>query len=320
MQLTRRDFLTSPAQLGLASVFAASLIPGCVPQKEADRLPDWVWGRRGLSDGRFIRPRALVVSPQDELYVVDKSGRIQVFNIDGEFLRGWHTPEFKNGKPTGLGWSQDGKLMVADTHYFQVLFFQPDGVLDHSRTIGGLQGDEPGQFHFVTDVVQDQRGHYFVGQYGQIDQIQEFDTDRNFVRRWGSQGRQLGEFSRPQALAIDDQGLLWVADACNHRMQVFDVLGLEPKLAFHWGSAGGNPGELKYPYGIDFDVDGTLLVAEWGNHRIQRFTRSGETQGCWGQPGSDAGQFHQPWALALDSHRNLHVLDTENNRIQRYTL
>ena len=283
-------------------------------------MPDLVWGRRGLSEGRLMKPRALTVSPTDEIYIVDLTGRIQVFDREGNYLRGWRTPEIKQGKPTGLGWSRDNRLIVADTHYFRVLFYTPEGQLEEARTIGGEHGDEPGQFHFVTDALEAANGHFFVGQYGQIDRIQEFYPDGTLRRIWGSQGSQPGEFSRPQCLLLDDGQLLWVADACNHRLQIFDLSGDEPQLVDIWGTPGSEVGQLQYPYGVVFDTDGTLLIAEYGNHRIQRFSRNGEPLEVFGQSGTEVGEFNSPWGLILDSKRNLHVLDTLNHRVQRYSL
>ncbi len=294
---------------------------GCIGTGFGHRHPDLVWGRRGLSNGRLLKPRAIAISPQDELYIVDMTGRIQVFTPDGAFLRGWRTPEIKQGKPTGLAWSADGQhLLVADTHYFRMLAYLPDGTLVESMTIGGEHGDAPGQFHFVTDVAQDDRYHYFIGQYGQIDQVQEFDAQGNFVRRWGNQGSRPGEFSRPQSLVVDSQGNLWVADACNHRIQVFDTSGDPPELVACWGVPGNRPGQLQYPYGIVFDHDETLLVVEYGNHRVQRFDRQGRSLEAWGGPGKAHGQFQSPWALGIDSQRRLHVLDSMNHRVQRFPL
>ncbi len=320
--ISRRQFVgTATAHLGAAAMLGLSTA-GCAPQIGATRMPDLVWGRRGLSDGRLMEPRAMTIDASDRLYVVDKTGRIQVFDADGNYLRGWRTPAIKHGKPTGLGFGIDGSLLVADTHYFRVLFYSPDGVRDEARTIGGEHGDGPGQFHFVTDVVQDARGHFFVGQYGQIDRIQEFDPDGVFLRSWGSQGSKPGDFSRPQGLLIDQEGLLWVADACNHRIQIFDVQDsvASPKLVDIWGSPGAAVGQIQYPYGFVFDVDGTLLIAEYGNHRVQRFTRQGKSLETWGTVGTEAGSFMKPWALCVDSKRNLHVLDTLNHRMQRFDL
>lgn len=311
-KLCRRSFLT------IATSACALAQSGCVPQSTSAGEPELVWGRRGLSDGRLMKPRAMVIDPSDTLYIVDMTGRIQCFDVDGNFLRGWRTPEIKQGKPTGLAWSNDGQLLVADTHYFRMLVYSPNGELIEQRTIGGEHGDEPGQFHFVTDVVQAANQNYFIGQYGQIDRIQEFDPKGNFIRMWGSQGSEPVQFSRPQGLMVDQQGLLWVADACNHRIQVFDTQASVPELVKCWGEFGAAPGQLKYPYGFVFDKDDTLLIAEYGNHRVQRFSRDGEPLGILGGLGDAPGQFLSPWALGLDSTGKLHVLDTMNHRVQRF--
>lgn len=317
---SRRDFLQ---QLSLGGLSLAGLsMAGCVPNNQQDnRKPSLVWSQKGLSDGRLMKPRAITVDATDQVYVVDMTGRIQVFDHDGKFLRGWRTPMIEHGKPVGMQTTRDGKmLIVADTHYFRILWYTLDGTLDESKTIGGINGDEPGQFHFVTDVVQTKDNHLLAGQYGQADRIQEFDPDGKFVRRFGTQGRAHGEFSRPQSLLIDDDGLLWIADACNHRIQVYDLQPTEPKLEKIFGSAGSEPGQLQYPYGIEFDFDGTLLVVEYGNHRVQRFSRDGESLEIWGTPGKEKGQFISPWDLAIDSKRRLHVLDSLSHRVQSFQL
>ncbi|MBX3421595.1 MAG: hypothetical protein KF752_08575 [Pirellulaceae bacterium] len=308
---SRRHFLGWMASAGLA---------GCVPQSVAPHEPDLVWGRLGISAGRFQKARAITLSAAGELYIVDKLGRIQVFDLDGIYRREWNTPQIAQGKPTGLGWSHNNHLMVADTHYFRVLFYSPEGELNQSRTIGGQNGNAPGQFQFVTDVVQDLRGHILVGQYGLVDRIQEFDPAGQFVRMWGSQGNLPGQFSRPQCLVIDSDGLLWIADACNHRIQIFDLSRPEPELLDMWGQVGDQPGELHTPYGLAFDTDATVLVCEYGNHRIQRFTKSGQPLEIWGGYGKEPGKLLHPWGLVVDNSRRMHVLDTENFRVQRFVL
>ena len=63
---------------------------------------------------------------KDRLYIADKTGRIQVFDRDGNFIRSWRIPEVYSGKPVGLSISHDGLLIVCDTHYFRLLFYTPD--------------------------------------------------------------------------------------------------------------------------------------------------------------------------------------------------
>ena len=65
---------------------------------ENDRIqvfsPDgsWLrqWGGHGYAPGEFLRPRALAMDDDDQLYVADSCNhRIQVFDTDGKLLRVW---------------------------------------------------------------------------------------------------------------------------------------------------------------------------------------------------------------------------------------
>ena len=173
------------------------------------------------------------------------TARIQVFDADGNFIRGWQTPEHANGRPTGLTISTiDGNLLVADTHYYRVLTYTPTGELLTNRTLGGTMGQGPGEFGFVTDVVRDAAGNYYVSEYGEFDRMQKFSPDGKFILQWGGHGSDPGQFMRPQHLELDADGLLWVADSCNHRIQVFDSRG---KLVKMWGTQGSEPGQIVLP-------------------------------------------------------------------------
>lgn len=296
----------------LAAGLLAVVFVGCSQPTDSIGEFEKVWGRRGISDGRFQKPRAMAIDAHDQIYVVDMSARIQVFDTDGNFLRAWQTPEHAMGKPVGLGIGNDGQVLVADTHYHRVLIYSPTGQL--LQTIGGATGQEPGQFGLVTDVVQDREGNYYVGEYGEYDRIQKFSSDGRFLLQWGGHGSEPGQLMRPQGMAIDPQGQIFVADACNHRIQVFDGQG---KVLRVWGGQGSGLGELYYPYGVQLAPDGTVYVAEFGNHRVQKFTSDGRSLGCWGVHGRQEGQLHAPWGLVRDSRGRIHVLDSNNHRVQR---
>ena len=281
---------------------------------------DKVWGSRGIFDGQFQKPRAIAIDDRDQLYIVDMTGRIQVFDPDGQHLRSWRTPEIKHGKPSGLSFDNEGNLLVADTHYYRVLFYEDHGKQLVRRTIGGEHGSQPGQFSFVTDAVQDSHGNYYIAQYHEHDRIQKYSRDGKFLFKWGRQGSRPGEFNRPQNLAIDDKDRLWIADSCNHRVQVFDATGKGAKLITQWGKAGRELGQLKYPYDILLDGEGHVYLCEFGNHRVQKFTLDGTWVGSWGKAGRGDGELHNPWAFCRDSRGRLHVLDSMNHRVQRVYL
>jgi sugar lactone lactonase YvrE len=318
--MTRRSFLRRSSCV-LASGLVTSA--GCIGDVDSvgGVKPDLIWGRRGLSDGRLLKPRAIAIDAEDQLYLVDTTGRLQVFDVDGNFLRGWKMPLTEFGRPTGLSIDSEQRLLVADTHYFRMLVFSREGHEMAASQIGGISGKEPGQFAFVTDAVRDRSGNYYIGEYGDSDRIQRFDPSGKFIDSWGGTGRETGKFVRPQSLVLSaDETELWVADACNHRIQVFDLLRSPVELKRVWGVEGGDPGQLYYPYDLVIASDQTIYVCEYGNQRVQQFSPDGQPLRILGAPGHGEGQFYQPWGLVLDSQQRLHVLDSNNHRVQRFTL
>jgi DNA-binding beta-propeller fold protein YncE len=279
-----------------------------------------IWGRQGASDGRFLKPRAMAIDGLDRVYVVDMTARIQVFSRDGQFHNVWKTPAYQLGKPSGLTVDVDGNLLVADTHYHRVLTYTPQGdLLDH-RTLGGRAGSGPGELGFVTDMVRDEHGNLYVAEYGEHDRIQKFSRDGQFLLQWGSHGTGHMQFRRPQNLAIDHSNQVWVVDACNHRIQVFDATGKHVRLVSIWGEMGSEPGQLRFPYDLALDHSGHAYICEFGNHRVQKFDLNGKFIATWGRPGRKPGELYNPWSLAFDSRGELHVLDTGNHRVQRIRL
>ncbi len=304
-------------------------VSGCIGGPVSAAEPDLVWGRRGLSDGRFLKPRAMTIDRNDRLFIVDTTGRIQVFSPDGEFLYKWSMPETANGRPTGLTvdhWQvasdldTDSRLLVADTHYHRLTVFDLAGNMLLEERIGGKAGFGPGEFAFVTDAVRDSAGNFYVGEYGDSDRIQKFDPEGNFMTQWGGTGNAPGLFVRPQSLVMDADDILWIADACNHRIQVYDCKPAQPTPIDIWGRLGHDPGQLYFPYDLTLCGDGSLLVCEYGNQRLQRFTPDGQFLASWGGPGHAPGQLYQPWGVVLDSQSRVHVLDSNNHRVQRLAM
>ena len=296
----------------LAGLVMASI--GCDGWTMGSGRLERVWGRRGITPGRLQKPRAMAIDAEDQLYIVDITARIQVFDRDGNYLRGWKTPAYENGRPTGLTVNQQGQLLVADSHYYRILTYTRAGQQIEAETIAGPKGHGPGEFSLVADAVQDSQGNYYIAEYGGNDRIQKFSADRQYLLQWGEHGSAPGQFQRPQNLAVDEQDRIWVADACNHRIQVFDTEG---ELQFYWGEPGDAPGQLYYPYDLVLDDQNHVFICEYGNHRVQKFTRDGKSLGCWGSSGRSEGHLFNPWALVRDSRGTLHVLDTNNHRVQR---
>jgi len=269
----------------------------------------WIGGK-GQEDGRFAYPRAMVTTPEGTLYVADKTGRIQKFDAEGKLLALVRTPGIVQGKPTGLGIDHEGKLLVADTHYCRVLRYSTDLVLERWY---GAPGRDPGRFMMITSAQSSGDGklHYTTDFGDDVARVQVFRPDGTFVKGWGTFGDGELQFKRPMNLALDEErSRVYVADAANHRIGVFDTEGV---FVAHIGSQGREPGQLQYPYDVKIGQDGRVWVAEFGNQRISVFEADGAYVGAWGAPGRGVGGLNRPWAVALGPKGRVWALDSNGD-------
>jgi len=153
----------------------------------------------------------------------------------------------------------------------------------------------------------------------------------------------------PEALAVDNEGNLFVADTLMHRVVMFKppffngmdasvVLGQDGwyKDQANHGASTDSKG-LNNPRGLALDKDGNLYVADDYNQRVLRFKRSTgaalpftnfqAADVVIGQSGSftsatignGASQFNFPKGIAFDASQNLLVADFYNNRVQKFS-
>jgi len=269
-------------------------------------------GCRGTAPGQFNKPRSLMVDRQDNLYVVDITGRVQKFAPDGTWLLSWQMPETDLGKPKGMGIDKDGHVIVVEPHYSRINHFTSEGVLVRQW---GQRGTNAGQLAFPRAVAVNRAGEIFVSEYGHVDRVQRFSADGSrLLGVIGRYGYEPGLFNRPEGLGIDRVGRVYVADSCNHRIQVF---GPDGSFLRSYGGPGRNKGQMSYPYDVCVDAFGNQFVCEFGNGRIQVFDSEFRPVEVIGGPGRAQGQFANPWSVALDSVGNLYVADAGNDRVQK---
>lgn len=190
--------------------------------------------------------------------------------------------------PRAVAVGQDGTRYIADSGNHRIVVLGPDGV--SVRTLGSFCELSTGN--------------------GCV------DPDGAGVLEAGD-----GQFNEPWGVAVDSQGLVYVADTWNGRIHVFDGDG---NFVRKWGYFNGTNGELGDPYalfgprGIAVDGQGNLLVADTGNKRILQFTPEGQLVNQVGGGGVILGRFEEPTDVAVDpTDGSVYVADAWNQRIQK---
>ncbi len=85
---------------------------------------------------------------------------------------------------------------------------------------------------------------------------------------FGKAGDGVGYFARPKGVAVDADGHIWVADAAQNRIQIFDRDG---HVLAYFGVAGPNPGQFGLPVGLAIDKNNRAVVSEQLKGRVQIF-------------------------------------------------
>ena len=105
-------------------------------------------------------------------------------------------------------------------------------------------------------------------------------------------------FDRPMGVTVGLRNRIYVTDAGNNRVCVFDPAG---RFLFAFGelgiakpAAGGSstyqPGRLNFPLGIDTDEDGNVYVASFGNDSIEVFDAQGKPLRRFPDPSARVGR------------------------------
>ena len=283
-------------------------LAGCGADKQSDVL---TWGSRGAIAGRFAAPRAIGVN-DGFVYVIDRTGRVQKFTEQGEFVLEWLLDNPDKGTPTGIGFDLDGNLWIPDTHQNRILNYSTEGEKLFSF---GEYGLEPGRFIYPTDIAVAPNGNLYISEYGRNGRVQVFTPQGEFLFSWGSFGSGPDQFNRPMAILLAPDNSLYIADSVNHRIKVYDLQGNRLR---NFGREGNAPGEFLFPYDLAIGDDGDLIVCEWGNHRIQQVTTEGNPVNIWGGLGASPGLLAEPWGVAEHTGR-IFVADTKNHRIQVFS-
>ncbi len=135
--------------------------------------------------------------------------------------------------------------------------------------------------------------------------------------RFGQSGANEGQFNHPSAVAISDEGILFVVDSGNNRIQLFDLKGNFLKSV---GGFGFEADQFDFPTDIWVKSLLNIYVSDYNNQRIQRYDRQMNfiaqftSNPNWPQE----FQFGQVLSCAVNSQNDMFVLDHLENKIVKF--
>lgn len=266
-------------------------------------------GRPGTGDGEFRDPRGIAVSDHG-VAVFDRTGRLQIFGLDGHWLRTLTVVpgDVRRGLPTGVAWLPDGNLVVAHTHQSRMVVLSPNGT--ELRTFGEY-GSRPGQFLYPQRVAFGSGGTWIVSEYGfsQTNRVQVVRPDGTVVRVLGSGAPDDGGLGRPMGAVELPDGRILVADLFAGLV----LYGPDGRPAGQFGPA-LPAGSL--PRGVALADDGDVYVVDGGRHELRRHAPDGTLRGVAGTEGPPPLGLREPWDVAWHAGR-VYVADMGNHRVAR---
>ena len=194
----------------------------------------WVTDHRGRQtiklsrDGRLVlttrcassendllcSPFGITFSPEGLVYICDGGNhRVMVHDEEGTFLFAFGSqgsgPGCFNG-PRHVAFGSDGLVYVTDAFNNRVCVWTKQCTfVRHFKTV------HPPYFAAATS-----DNHLLVTSYVS-DAVMVYTLDGDLVHQLGERGKDEGEFRHPEGICIDDDGLVYVADCNNSRIQVF---------------------------------------------------------------------------------------------------
>ena len=216
-------------------------------------------------------------------------------------------------RPWGLAVDKKEQLVVVEQGSHCITVYDKEGKKVRSF---GSEGTKKGQFTSPHGVAVTNDGHILVTDKHRL---QKLTTEGRCKMSFGSSETGSGEqqLSTPIGIAVHPTvGQVYVADNCNHRVQ---VLSGNFTYSHTIGGKGTAPGRLSNAYDVAFDGVGNVYVANFTNNCIDVFTSDGTHLRRFGSKGSGDGQLNHPSSIAIDAHNMVYVAERDNHRISVFT-
>jgi uncharacterized protein YjiK len=265
------------------------------------------------------------------VWIADSRGmRAIKFQSDGAFVRQIGKTGFRYGTGQSLAFVADvgvdsaGNVWLVDSEANHVLKFDASGNYLSKLGMSYNSGQSNDRFNGPHSIAFDSAGNIYVSDTWN-ERIQVFSSGGSYLATIGTTGIQNsdnGHLCNPQHMAVAGT-VLYIADACNHRVQLFNVanplaVGYLATLGTA-GQSGDDSAHFNLPYGVAVDAN-RIYVVDNENDRVQVFDRTTRvyqatiSQG-WGD---DNAHLRHPSDVAVDASGNIYVADQLNARVQQF--
>lgn len=268
------------------------------------------WGQHGSGSGQFDEPEALAADSQGYIHVIDKKNhRVQTFDTYGTFISTWggygeNAGQFQN--PFAVAVDGADSLYICDEANYPAAYryqkFSNSGAYTGQWAVpnstAGITVDSSGSIYLA---------HSF--------HVGKVEADGTGGSSWSSsKGEDTEKFVFPRGLAIDKDGILYVADHDHDRVM---LRGPDGSFVAQWGYATHS---INGPNDVAVDAYGNIYVTDYYNNQVQKMKPDGTVITKWGSKGSAPGQFYCPTGIAVDAAGNVYVAELGlNTRVQKFT-
>jgi DNA-binding beta-propeller fold protein YncE len=269
-------------------------------------IPDW--GQ--LPEGWVLGPVAGVdVDSTDQVYVFHRgqdAPPLLCFDSEGKFLFSWTHISF--GRPHMVICDTDDKVWLIDDGSHIIYKLSQEGEILFKLGVKDVPGEDGTHFNQPTDIAFNAKGEMYVSDGYGNKRIAKFDSEGRYLLQWGAKGESPGEFALPHAIAVDKEGLIYVADRENWRVQIFQPDGAFVKQWTHIG----RPSDLVYV------SDGNFYTCDHPNGRVTKVSVTGEVIGFFGEPGNNPGQMSSAHSITYSPNSDV-IVGHLDGRVQKFT-
>lgn len=250
-----------------------------------------------------------VAARNGRIYVGDTAARnVMMFDLNTRKYKRIGTDEPGAIRmPLGIDLDAAGNLYVLDATLKKIFVYDPDGKflrtlaqdVKWSRPVG-LTIDSAGKRIYAVDAGGVDSADHKV-------RVLDLDSGKQLLEI-GTRGNGEGELNLPRDVAIGADGLLYVVDGGNFRIQVFQKDG---KFVKTFGGIGRRSGQFARPKEIATDREGNLYVVDTAFANIQIFNPEGQLLlDVAGRGDNDGpGKLMLPSGIAVDADGRIYVVD-----------